>query len=138
MAMPSAASTCVWRGHQVLLVRRGKAPALDLWSLPGGWIEAGETAIEAAKRELGEETAVSADYLGLVDHVEVALGDEHGSPAARHIIAVFNARWRSGEGVAGSDAAALRWCPVDALDTVAMTEGTPAVIRKAWRLVPRP
>ncbi len=42
-------------GH-LLLVRRGKAPGRGLYAVPGGFIEARETAYQSAIRELEEET----------------------------------------------------------------------------------
>ncbi len=42
----------VFRGEQVLLVRRGKPPRIGQWSLPGGAQHVGETAEAAARREL--------------------------------------------------------------------------------------
>ena len=51
------------RGEDVLLIQRGTAPRKGEWSIPGGRIEVGETEAQAALRELGEETNVSADLL---------------------------------------------------------------------------
>ena len=58
----SAVSVCV-RCNEVilhtpfyLLVKRGKKPNKGLWSLPGGEIQYGETALAAAKRELDAQT----------------------------------------------------------------------------------
>ena len=48
------------RGH-VLLVRQYRLPALRyLWELPAGRVDAGETPLQAARRELGEETGYRA------------------------------------------------------------------------------
>jgi 8-oxo-dGTP diphosphatase len=68
------------RGKQVLLGRRADAsrPGYGLWAGPAGYIEPGETAEEAAVREIGEETRVAARITGLISvysdpgHIEVA------------------------------------------------------------------
>jgi 8-oxo-dGTP diphosphatase len=48
----------VFRGTEVLLVKRGSEPNKGRWSLPGGAVEIGETAEAAAVRETLEETGV--------------------------------------------------------------------------------
>jgi 8-oxo-dGTP diphosphatase len=102
MAEPPRPVPCVGvvclRGSQVLLIRRGKPPRLGQWSIPGGRMEMGETVTAAALRELHEETAVTAELLGLIevlDHIS-----EHG-----HAVLIdFAARWTAGEPIAGDDA----------------------------------
>jgi len=56
-------------GKGILLIRRGTEPALGTLTLPGGYIDAGETWQEAAARELGEETGIKipADDISLYD-----------------------------------------------------------------------
>lgn len=48
---------------QILLIKRGQFPYKDYWAIPGGFVGINESAIEAAKRELFEETGVSNVHL---------------------------------------------------------------------------
>jgi ADP-ribose pyrophosphatase YjhB (NUDIX family) len=56
--IPSVAVvTCNEKG-QLLLVKRKEEPRKGFWSLPGGFMDDGESAIQAALRELQEETGL--------------------------------------------------------------------------------
>ncbi|MBI5095902.1 MAG: NUDIX hydrolase [Candidatus Hydrogenedentes bacterium] len=56
---PIPAACCfVQRGDDLLFVQRAVEPCKGLWSLPGGFVELGETTDEAALRELEEETGL--------------------------------------------------------------------------------
>lgn len=47
--------------NRVLLVKQYRLPALrSLWELPAGRVDPGETVLQAARRELGEETGYRA------------------------------------------------------------------------------
>ncbi len=49
---------------KIALIQRANHPHIDKWALPGGFVNKGrETSLEAAKRELGEETEISGIYL---------------------------------------------------------------------------
>lgn len=125
------ASTCIWEGDKVLLVLGAKAPKLDLWSLPGGLVEVGETLQQAAERELLEETGMEAEILGLADWVEVIRPD--GPRVKYHfVIAMFVGHASSGTLKAGDDAKDARWFGLDELSQLEMTTGTPELIRKAY------
>ncbi len=92
----------VFRGEEVLLVRRGKEPFKGQWSIPGGGLEHGERLTDAVIREVREETGVEAKIVGLLDAFD-GLPAETGHP---HIVMIdYVAEWVSGEPVAGDDAA---------------------------------
>ena len=105
---PAVGVVCL-RGDEVLLIRRGRPPRAGQWSLPGGRIEPGERAIEAALRELMEETGVSADILGLIDVVDGLFPAD-----GRHYVLIdYAARWTAGEPRAGDDAVEAVFLPLD-------------------------
>lgn len=56
----------VTRGEQVLLVRRAVDPGKGLWSLPGGYMDAGELPEAALQRELHEEIGLSVTIQSLL------------------------------------------------------------------------
>ncbi|MCC6918939.1 MAG: NUDIX hydrolase [Alphaproteobacteria bacterium] len=122
MGVTLAAGAVVWRGGEVLLIRRGKEPRLGEWSIPGGRLETAETLKQAAVREVLEETACRIEVLALCDVVEVLEGD-------RHLVLVdFTARWLSGEPVAGDDALEARFVPADAALEMVLWSETRRVI----------
>lgn len=113
------------RGDEVLLIRRGTPPRLGEWSLPGGRIEPGERAVDAALRELREETGVEAEITGLLDVID-------GLFPPRHFLLVdYAARWLSGEPRAGDDAADARFWPAEAAIAAVDWDETRRVIRLA-------
>ena len=106
--VPCVGVVCL-RGDEVLLIRRGQPPRQGDWSLPGGQIEPGERAMDAALRELREETGVEAEITGLVEVVDGLFPE-----AGRHYVLIdYAARWVSGEPVAGDDAAEARFVALD-------------------------
>lgn len=115
------------RGDEVLLIRRGQPPRLGEWSLPGGRVEPGETLRQAARRELTEETGVTAELGPLIDVVD-GIFPESG----RHYVLIdFAAHWQSGEPVAGDDAADARFWPLETIETHVAWAETVRVIRLA-------
>jgi len=64
--------------YEIALIRRNVEPARGQWSLPGGFIEIGETAVQAALRELAEETGLSGnkpELVGVSNHLNGFYGD---------------------------------------------------------------
>jgi 8-oxo-dGTP diphosphatase len=125
--VPCVGVVCV-RGDEVLLIRRGRAPMVSAWSIPGGRIEWGEAAKAAALRELREETGLEADLLGLIEVFD-GLFSEQGALTHHFVISEFAARWRSGEPQAGDDAAEARFVKLSEIDQFDLTADLKRVIR---------
>ncbi|WP_419758416.1 NUDIX hydrolase [Acidisoma sp.] len=102
--------------HDVLLIRRGRAPMLGRWGLPGGGQELGETAEAAARRELLEETGLAVGELRLAGNVDSIEQDAEGRIRFHYTILDFAALWSGGEPKALSDAADVTWADLRALD----------------------
>ena len=118
----ACAGAIVWRGDEVLLIKRGKAPRLGEWSIPGGRIEGGETARAAAIREVFEETGCTIEIIALCDVVDSTADGFHA------VLVDFTARWVSGEPVAGDDAAEARFVPYRELAAMGLWSETLRVI----------
>ncbi len=107
------------------MIRRGKPPRLGQWSIPGGRIERDEGVGAAALRELREETGVEAELLGLVDVVDYITPERH------YVLIDYAARWRSGDPVAGDDAAEAAFYPLSGLSDLGLWDETLRVIHMA-------
>ena len=125
----------VLRPGEVLLVRRGKAPNFGRWSLPGGAQELGETAEQAAHRELEEETGLKVGKMHLAANVDSIHRDDDGRVRFHYTIIDFAAAWVEGEAVAASDAEEAIWAPLDRLDDFDLWSEAHRVIAIARGLV---
>lgn len=119
----------IWRGDEVLLVQRGKAPRFGAWSLPGGRQELGETVRDAIVREIREETALEVEITGLIDVVDSLTHDSEGRVLYHYTLVDFSVEWRAGDATAGSDAAGVRWVHPDRLDEYKLWDETLRIIR---------
>ena len=131
----AAASAVLFRGEAVLLVMRGAGPSEGLWSLPGGSIEAGETAEDAARREVEEETGLTSHIEGLAGVYDIIDRDAAGAVVLHYVIATYFGRADDGEPRARGDAREARFFALDKLAELPTTHGARHVIDTAWRLL---
>ena len=111
-----AAAVLVEQDGRVLLVRRVNEPYRGLWTLPAGFIDAGEDPARAAERECLEETGLSVCVKWVLD---VVAGREHERGA--DFVIAYLAEVVSGTLAPGDDADSVEWFARDDLPPLAFT-----------------
>lgn len=99
-----AAAVVLEKDGCVLLVRRVNTPFKGLWTLPAGFVNAGEDPARAAERECEEETGLKVHVNRVLD---VVAGREH--PRGADFIIAYLAEVVSGELCPGDDADRVAW-----------------------------
>lgn len=126
-----AVSAAIIRGGKVLVVRRARRPALNLYTLPGGAVELGETLTDAVIREVREETSLSVEPVALAGHREVIARDAQGRIERHFVILCFAARWLAGEPILNDELDDARWVDPSELGAYRTTEGLAEIVAAA-------
>jgi ADP-ribose pyrophosphatase YjhB (NUDIX family) len=126
-----AVSAAIVRDGKVLLVRRARKPALALYTLPGGVVEAGETLAEAVTREVREETALTIEPVALAGHREVIVRDTDGRAERHFVILSFAARWIAGEILLNEELDEAHWIAPTDLARFETTDGLAEIVAAA-------
>ena len=126
-----AVSAAILRDGKVLVVRRARKPALGVYTMPGGVVEAGESLIEAVTREVREETAMTIAPVTLAGHREAIVRDADGRVERHFVILCFASRWLAGEPVLNAELDDARWVTLDELKDLKTTEGLAEIVAAA-------
>ena len=105
----AAVGAVVFKEGKILTIKRGQEPSKGKWSIPGGRIELGETAYEAAQREVREECSIEIEIEHVLDTANNIIRDEDGRIKYHFVIIDLLARYVSGEIEAQSDAQECKW-----------------------------
>ena len=124
----------VFHEQEVLLVKRNKEPNKGQWSIPGGKQMIGETAADAAKRELLEETGVKVDQLLLVDVADAIIPDVEGKIKYHYTLVDYMGQWQSGESRPGDDAQEVRWVRLNEISSYSILEKTMNIVQNAFAI----
>jgi ADP-ribose pyrophosphatase YjhB (NUDIX family) len=109
-----ASGVVIEQDGKILLARRANDPARGLWTLPAGFVDAGEDPARAAERECLEETGLQVEIIGLID---VIYGLEH--PRGAHIMIFYRGEVRSGSLQPGDDVDQVAFFPLNELPPLA-------------------
>jgi 8-oxo-dGTP diphosphatase len=118
-----------FKDDQVLLIKRGRAPRLGHWSIPGGKVEWAEPLVACAARELFEETGIQADIGQLIEVYEII------EPEFHYVLIDYVATWRAGEPKANDDADEARFMSLDEALLMVRDEDLRDVLLRANALI---
>jgi 8-oxo-dGTP diphosphatase len=130
-----AVSAAILRDGKVLVVRRARAPASGVFSLPGGVVEAGETLVDAVRREVVEETSLLIEPVALAGYREVVARDGDDKVERHFVILPFAARWVAGEPKLNDELSEWRWVDPAEVASMATTPGLAEIVASAVGLL---
>lgn len=122
----------IYTDTEVLLIKRKGEPYAGHWALPGGFVEPGETAADAAKRELQEETGLVVDNVQPVGEFKTPNRD----PRMENTWSYAFKLHLKDRGIvhAGDDASAASWIPRKQLSKLPLAFDHSAILAKALTL----
>ncbi len=109
-----AVAVLIKQEGKILLVQRRYDPQQGHWTLPSGFVDAGEDPKLAAERECSEETGLHIQKLHLLD---VLFSQEH--PRGASILIIYTGEIQSGQLRPGDDATQAEFFPIDNLPPLA-------------------
>jgi len=115
------------RHNQVLLIKRDKAPAQGLWSVPGGKLEAGESLVECCRREMQEETGLEVNVLSIAAVVERRIENFH-YVIVDFLVELVNQK--NNIPVAASDVSEARWIDLEKIGAYPLVPGLLEIIQR--------
>ena len=108
--------TIIQKGSKVLLVERKKDPFKQTMVLPGGFINEGELAEDAAIREVKEETSLDIELENILGVYSDPSRDPRGHIMSTVFIGKISDKSDNKEPIAGDDAATTKWVDLESIE----------------------
>ena len=108
--------TIIQKGSKVLLVERKKDPFKQTMVLPGGFINEGEFAEDAAIREVKEETSLDIELENILGVYSDPSRDPRGHIMSTVFIGKISDKSDKKEPIAGDDAATTKWVDLESIE----------------------
>jgi len=118
-----AVAVVIEKDGRLLFVQRAVNPFKGLWTLPAGFLDAGEDPVDASSREVREETGLEIEISELIGIIS---GQEYAKGA--HLVLVYRASIMGGELKPGDDAARAEFFKLDNLPPMAF-QSTSEILR---------
>jgi mutator protein MutT len=118
------------RDGKILLGRRAKEPRRGQWSIPGGTIELGEGARDAAMREIREEFGIEIENVKFFDVFDRVFRDANQRIQYHYVLIEFTARYKSGEVKPADDIDKAEWVAFSDLAKYALPEDQAGAIER--------
>ncbi|MCC6030919.1 MAG: NUDIX hydrolase [Desulfurococcales archaeon] len=115
---------------RILLIKRLYPPGRGRWSIPGGHVEKGEDVLEAAKRELYEETGIDADPVGVMNVDTLIVYDEKRNIKYHYVLIDILFTNPRGELKAGDDATEAGFFDLDEALKMNLTDSVRGLLMK--------
>ncbi len=122
----------IFQDGRILMAQRGKQPLKGWWSLPGGALELGEELQQAVRREVREETGLEIRPVAVFEVFERIMRDAAGAPEYHYVLIDYLCEVTGGALRPGDDVCAVEWVSRPDLRQLQITEGTLAVIERAF------
>ena len=113
--IPITTDAIVLRNNSILLIKRKNDPYKNMWALPGGFINYGETAEDACLRELKEETGLK----GNIQNLSGVYSSPDRDPRGHTISIAFVVSVKSSKFNAGDDAKEAKWFDISKIPELA-------------------
>jgi len=100
---------------KILLIKRRNDPFKDMWALPGGFVDYGETTEDAIKREMQEETGLICDIADLFG----VYSDPNRDPRGHTVSIIYDLIKKDGTLQSGDDASEVNFFQLSNLPPLA-------------------
>ena len=114
------------------MAERGGEPLKGYWSLPGGFLETGESLQQGIEREVLEETGLIVKTDGIAKVFERIMRDADRKVEYHYVLIDYFCKVTGGTLQPGDDCSDVRWFRIAELSRLLLTEGTLSVIEEAY------
>ena len=115
---------------KVLMIKRAAPPNKNLWAIPGGRLELGETLQEGAEREIFEETNIRIRAGKPIYTFDLLERDKKGNVYFHFVVVDLEAEYLEGDINAASDALDVRWVTLEECQILPVSKNTLTMLKE--------